>query len=178
MHYTTSMLAAAILAVSAVTAYGFASVVERVGAMSDAAPESVSEQSDGVVLAQALTAAINRHDVEEFVGLFTEEDGGPTLVADRFAWQKFEIALWAQEQVRANVVIEAYNYQATENGATWDANVYRDDWVAIGISPLAVTNSVWVHHGKLANFTSVPRFATDAQQLGDRWRPAASARKD
>jgi PKD domain len=52
-----------------------------------------------IQLAQALTTALNDHDVDALVDLFTEEDSGPTVNADHHAWQKFEIRQWARQQV-------------------------------------------------------------------------------
>jgi hypothetical protein len=43
--------------------------------------------------------------------LFTVADAGPTVTADRFAWQKLEITLWAQQQVRANTSVDAVRYR-------------------------------------------------------------------
>jgi hypothetical protein len=108
------------------------------------------------------------------VALFTEEDAGPTVTADRYAWQKFEIRLWAEQQVAANIHVEAYDYQLSADGAAWDGEVQRDDWSARGVPSLLVTNSVWVQHGKLAAFTSQARNARDAARLGELWRPGAS----
>jgi len=134
--------------------------------------ESGAERPSAIELAQAFTAALNGHDVETLVDLFTDEDAGPTVTADRFAWQKFEIRRWAEGQVEMHINAPAYDYRLTQHGAAWDADVYRDDWAALGVPALAVTNSVWVHNGKLANFTSVPRSPADTQPLGVRWRPA------
>ena len=145
---------------------------ERGAPSSSESSESGAERPAASELARAFTAALNGNDVETLVDLFTDEDAGPTVTADRFAWQKFEIRRWAQLQVEMNIDLHAYDYRLTEHGAAWDADVYRDDWAALGVPALAVTNSVWVHHGKLANFTSVPRNPADTQPLGDRWRPA------
>jgi hypothetical protein len=134
--------------------------------------ESAAECPAAIELARAFTAALNGNDVETLVDLFTDEDAGPTVTADRFAWQKFEIRRWAERQVEMHINAHTYDYRLTEHGAAWDADVYRDDWAALGVPALAVTNSVWVHHGKLANFTSVPRNPADTQPMGDRWRPA------
>ena len=73
-----------------------------------------------------------------------------------------------------NIRIAAYDYRITEQGAAWDADVYRDDWASVGINALPVTNSVWVHNGKLTNFTSTPRSTLDAEQLGNLWRPGST----
>jgi hypothetical protein len=127
-----------------------------------------------IELAHDLSRAINSDDVDQVVELFTEEDAGPTLVADRFAWQKFEIRLWALQQASMNIDVDADGYQLTANGATWDATVYRDDWAAVGVHGLSVMNSISVHNGKIATFTSIPRNATDVQQLGNLWRPGAT----
>ena len=127
-----------------------------------------------IELAQALSRAINAGDVDEVVELFTEEHAGPTVVADRFAWEKFEIRLWALHETSMNMQVEAGRYQLTEHGATWGAIAYRDDWTAVGVYGLSVTNSIWVHNGKIASFTSVPRNPIDVQQLGNLWRPGAT----
>jgi hypothetical protein len=127
----------------------------------------------GIELAQAFSAALNGHNVEALVALFTEEDAGPTVAADRYAWQKFEIRVWAERQVAGNIHVEAYDYRISEHGVLWEADVYRDDWGAIGVTPLPVSNAIWVHHGKLASFTSTPRNPHDAQLLGGAWQPDA-----
>jgi hypothetical protein len=174
----TSILAAgAIVAVSAGIGWGFASVVASAPTISAAAAprsEVWAEPPDGLALAQALTAALNGHEVETLVALFTAEDAGPSVSADRYAWQKFEIALWAHEQVRANIRVEAYDYRLTQHGVEWDADVYRDDWAALGVRGLQVTNSVWVHQGKVANFSAIPRDPRDAERLGNLWRSGST----
>lgn len=127
-----------------------------------------------IELAQRLSRAINAGDVDTLVELFTDEDAGPTVVADRFAWGKFEIRRWALNGASMNMHMQADDYQLTEHGATWEAIAYRDDWTALGVHGLAVTDAIWVHNGKIATFTSVPRDATDIQQLGNLWRPGAT----
>jgi hypothetical protein len=116
---------------------------------------------------------MNAHDVDAIVELFTDEDAGATVSADRYAWQKFEISLWAEHQARMNIRMEAHDFRLTEHGAAWDADEYRDDWEVVGVKAFAVTNSIWVHNGKLANFTSTPRNGSDTAQLGQLWRPGA-----
>ena len=108
--------------------------------------------------------------------LFTEEDAGATVNADRFAWGKFEIRLWAQQQVRAGIRTEMHDVWLTEHGAAWNADVYRDDWLALGLKVLPVTNTIWVHNGHLANFTSQPTEPGDLLRLGRTWRPGARVR--
>jgi hypothetical protein len=127
-----------------------------------------------IQLAQSVTTALNAHDVDALVDLFTDEDSGPTLTAERYAWQKSEIRQWAMQQVSANVRVDARNYRLSEYGATWDADVYRDDWTILGVEPLAVTNSIMVHNGRLAGFTAEPQLPSDVEALGSLWRPSAS----
>jgi hypothetical protein len=148
--------------------------VATIPAAAEASSDPWTERPDALALARAFTAALDGHDVEALVALFTEEDAGPTVTADRSAWQKFEIALWAEQQVRANIRVEAHDYRLTEHGVAWDAEVYRDDWAALGVAALPVTNSIWVHAGKLADFTSTPRDRRLAERLGDLWRPGAA----
>jgi hypothetical protein len=50
-----------------------------------------------IQLALAFTDALNDHNVGALVDLFTDEDGGPTVNADRDAWQRFEIREWARQ---------------------------------------------------------------------------------
>src|ERR1051326_70800 len=95
-------------------------------------------------------------------------------ISGAFAWEKFEIRLWALHETSMNMQVEAGRYQLTEHGATWGAIAYRDDWTAVGVYGLSVTNSIWVHNGKIASFTSVPRNPIDVQQLGNLWRPGAT----
>jgi hypothetical protein len=133
----------------------------------------VTELPRSIQLAQAFTAALNGHDVDALVELFTEEDAGPTVTADRFAWQKFEIRLWAQQQVQAGIRSEAYDFRVTEHGAAWKADVYRDDWRALGAEFVPVTNTIWVHNGQLADFTSNLSDPRDMQRLGPLWQPGA-----
>jgi hypothetical protein len=131
------------------------------------------ESQASLELAQAFTAAMNAHEVDMLVALFTDEDAGPTVTADRSAWLKFEIALWAELQNGMNIHVEAYDYRITEHGVAWEADVYRDDWAALGVTTVPVTNAIWVHRGQLANFTSTLRNPQDAQLLGDTWQPDA-----
>ena len=49
--------------------------------------------------------------------------------------------------------------------------MYRDDWAALGIPTLHVTNSIWVHQGRIANFTSHADNSREAERLGDLWSP-------
>jgi hypothetical protein len=162
-----AVLSAAVACALAVT---FVSV--RVG---DSAP--VSDVTSSIELAQAFTVALNAHDVDALVELFTEDDSGPTLSADRYAWQKSEIRLWAQQQVAANIHVTAYDFQVTDRGAAWNADVFRDDWQEWGVSLLPVANTIWVHEGKLADFTSTLRDPQDAERLSGLWRPDTSVRR-
>ena len=172
-QFTGGFLAFVVCGTIATTAAANRLVADDGGARSSyESSESGAERPDAIELAQAFSAALNGNDVETLVDLFTDEDAGPTVTADRFAWQKFEIRRWAQWQVEMHINAHAYDYRLTEHGAAWDTDVYRDDWAALGVPALAVTNSVWVHHGKLANFTSLPRNPADTQPLGDRWQPA------
>ena len=38
----------------------------------------------------------------------------------------------------------------------------------------AVSNSIWVHNGQLADFSSTLSEPRDAERLGDLWRPGAA----
>jgi hypothetical protein len=140
----------------------------------DGATYANGVEATNLELAQAFTAAVNAQDVDSLVDLFTEEDAGPTVTADRFAWQKFEIRLWAQKAADMNIQVVAQQYRLTEQGAVWDADEYRDDWAAIGMRVLRVTNSICVHNGKIASFASTPSNPIDADQLGNLWQPGAS----
>jgi hypothetical protein len=171
---------AAVVAVLLATWTSFSAAAKLIATGADRtslAASSSGEVPASIQLAQAFTSALNRHDVEALVALFTEEDAGPTVTADRYPWQKFEIRVWAERQVAANIHVEASGYWIDQHGATWDAEVQRDDWSGLGVSSLLVTNSVWVQHGKLASFTSQPREARDAERLGDLWRPDASPKR-
>ena len=53
--------------------------------------------------------------------------------------------------------MEAYGYRFADHGVAWDAEVTRADWTALGVKALPVTSTIWVYHGKLANFTMVSR---------------------
>jgi hypothetical protein len=138
------------------------------------AAQPVAPSSENIALAQAFSTALNNHDVDALVALFTDEDAGPMVYADRYAWQKYEIRLWAEEQVVAGIHTVPYNLQVTEHGATWSAELYRDDFRALGLETVPVTNSIWVHNGKLAVFTSTLDNAADEHQLGALWRPATA----
>lgn len=154
-------------------AFGLALVSARLDTMFFAGEASNvgTELPESIQLAQAFTAALNAYDVDALLDLFTEEDAGPTVTADRSAWQKFEIRRWAERQVEAGIRMEAYDYRVTEHGAAWRADVYRDDWSALGLTPLAVTNSIWLHKGHLADFTSRLTAPGDLLRLGRLWQP-------
>jgi hypothetical protein len=126
---------------------------------------------ESIQLSLAFTATLNAYDVDALVDLFTEEDAGPTVTADRSAWQKFEIRLWALRQVEAGIRMEAHDYRVTQHGAACRADVYRDDWSALGLTSLAVTNSIWLHKGRLADFTSRLTKPGDLLRLGRLWQP-------
>jgi hypothetical protein len=134
----------------------------------------VQDVASNVELAQAFTAALNTHDADALVELFTDEDGGPTVNADRFAWQKFEIRVWALQQVAANVHADAYDYETTDFGATWNADMFRADWSLLGAQRVRVTNSIWVHHGRVADFTSRLSDPSDQLLLGQLWQPGTA----
>jgi hypothetical protein len=120
---------AALAAASIGRAFGFMLVSIRLDAISGAEASDVGvAPPDSIQLAHAFTAALNAHDEDALVALFTEDDAGPTVTADRFAWQNFEIRLWAQQQIQANIRTEGFDYRVTERGAAWNADVYRDDW--------------------------------------------------
>jgi hypothetical protein len=110
-------------------------------------------------------------DADALVELFTEEDAGSTVTVARFAWQRFEIRLWAQQQIQAGIRTQAYGHRVTEHGADWQADVHRDDWSALGLTALAVKNSIVVHNGQLAAFTSILSDPRDLQRLGRLWQP-------
>jgi hypothetical protein len=119
---------------------------------------------------RAFTAALNDHDVDTLVAMFTDEDAGPTLTAEVWAWQKFEIRRWTEDQVLANISIDGYAYRATSSGASWYATVHRDDWQAFGADPVLVANSIAVKDGRLEDFTSRLRNPLDAGVLASVWR--------
>jgi hypothetical protein len=129
-----------------------------------------------VRLAQAFTTALNTHDVDTLVDLFTDEDSGPTLSADVHAWHKFEIHQWAMLQIQASIRVSAFDYRPTEHGAIWRADVYRGDWAELGVSTVRVWNEIWVHNGKLAHFRSTPRDLREIERLGSLWRPGSPPR--
>ena len=134
-----------------------------------AAPSRSSDADASIALAQEFTDALNAHDVDTVVALFTEENSGPTVNADRYAWQKYEIRMWAQQQVDANIQVQAFDYRLTEHGAEWSANLYRDDFG----DAVPVTSSIWIDNGKIADFTSVLNDARDAERLGALWQPGS-----
>ncbi len=73
----------------------------------------------------------------------------------------------------AGIHVAAYDYRVTERGVEWSATVTRDDWRLIaGLESVPVTNSIWVHEGKIADFTSVLADPRDADVLGGFWRPS------
>ncbi len=155
------------------TAVGTALVASTI-AITEESNDVKPERPVSIELAHAFTTALNSHDSDALVGLFTDEDAGPTVTADRYAWQKFEIHRWAQQQAHMNIRTEAYDFRLTARGAAWHAEVYRDDWASRGVKPLSTTNSIWVHHGKVANFTSNPRDPRDAEMLWPLWRAGAT----
>ena len=172
---TTVGLLAAVAAglVFSSTAVGTALVASTI-AITEESNDVKPERPVSIELAHAFTTALNSHDSDALVGLFTDEDAGPTVTADRYAWQKFEIHRWAQQQAHMNIRTEAYDFRLTARGAAWHAEVYRDDWASRGVKPLSTTNSIWVHHGKVANFTSNPRDPRDAEMLWPLWRAGAT----
>jgi hypothetical protein len=156
--------------------FGFSAALLRETALlaSDSSSEPTSEPGDSITLARVVTGDLNAHDVDGLLELFTDDDAGPSVNADRYAWLKFEIRVWAINQADMNLRMRAYEYRTTEHGAEWDADLYRDDWTAAGIAPLQVTNSIWVQNGKIANFTEKLRNTTDTDRLANLWRPGAA----
>jgi hypothetical protein len=130
-----------------------------------------------IQLAQAFMSSLNEHDVDRVVEMFTDEDSGPTVNADAYAWEKFEIRLWAQRQALQRIHVTGYDFQVTEHGATWNADVFRDDWQEWGVDLLPVSNSIWVHDGRIANFTSVLRDPSDARRLSSLWEPTRGVQR-
>jgi hypothetical protein len=141
---------------------------------SDLSSDPLDVEPDALRLAREFNSDLNAHDVDGLVDLFTDADSGPTVTADRFAWLKFEIRLWALQQVAMNISVDAYNYQISDVGVTWDADIYREDWAAVGVRTLAVSNSIWVRDRKVASYMSTPRSSVDAQRLGRLWRPGSA----
>src|SRR5689334_12118762 len=94
MRAITILGAVTILGVGIGVACSVTSALGRVATMPPAAEmssESRQEWPESIALARDFTAALNAHDVEALLALFTEEDAGPSVMADRSAWQKFEI---------------------------------------------------------------------------------------
>jgi hypothetical protein len=163
---------AAVMSASIGLAVGFTLAAVHLDAISGAEASSTgTELPSSIQLAQAFTAALNAHDVDAVVELFTEEDAGPTVTADRYAWEKFEIRLWAQQQAQGGFRADAYDYRVTDHGATWGADVYRDDWRALGVTAVRVLNTIWVHNGYVADFTSELGEPSDQLRLGRLWQP-------
>ena len=129
---------------------------------------------NNVAIARALTAALNAHDVETLVGLFSEEGPGATVHAERHAWTTFEIRIWAQQQVRGNIRVDAENYDVTQHGAAWTATAYRDDFLALGVAGLPMLNTIFVEDGKIMDFTSRLANPPDAGLLQYLWRPGSA----
>jgi len=127
-----------------------------------------------VALAETFMAALNAHDVDAIVGLFSEDGPGATVHADRYAWTAYEIRLWAQKQVDENVQADGYAYEAFDHGAVWAATLYRDDFQAAGVDAVALHNTIFVEDGKIADFTATLVNARDRAQLGDLWRPGSA----
>jgi hypothetical protein len=173
----TSILAAAmIMLLSVGMGFAFSAALVREATLLDTelSSRTAAQPEDALALAQALTVELNAHDVDGLVELFSDDDAGPSVSADRYAWLKFEIRLWAQKQADTNLRMQAHEYRITEQGAEWDADLYRDDWTAAGVAPLEVTNSIWVHNGRIANFTETLRTSTDADRLANLWQPGTA----
>jgi hypothetical protein len=136
-----------------------------------AAAAPAKQPVDGIELAQAFTAALNAHDVDAVVSYFTEADSGPTVNADRYAWQKYEIRMWAARQAALNFHIDGYDYRVTDHGVEWNADLSRDDFRQLGLESVPVTNSIWIHDGQVADFTATLSDPRDAALLGPLWQP-------
>jgi hypothetical protein len=159
-------------------AFGSGLVFERlIPALPAAVASSVtSSPPNHLELAQHFTIALNAHDVDALVELFTDDDdnNGASVHADRYAWNKVEIRAWAQQQVRANTYMDARDHRVTRNGAAWNAELYREDWRQLGVYSVSMLNSIWVQNGKLVDFTSTPLDHHDVVQLGRLWQPGVS----
>src|SRR5262245_15135440 len=94
----------------------------------------------GPELAQAFTAALNGHDADRWRELFGEAGGRRTVEADRSAWNRYELRLWAEQQFRSNIRVQGFDYRPTEDGATWTSLASRDDWSGLGARALALSN--------------------------------------
>jgi hypothetical protein len=72
MRFATILAAITLLAISAGVAYCFAAALGHTAAMRalESSSESMSEPSEEVALAQALTAALNAADVDAWLELF------------------------------------------------------------------------------------------------------------
>jgi hypothetical protein len=173
----TSILAiATIVLLSISMGVGFSAALVREAALLDTQLSSgpSAQPQEAIALAQALTVELNAHDADGLIELFTDDDAGPSVNAERYAWLKFEIRLWAQKQADTNLNVQAYEYRITEEGAAWDADLYRDDWTAAGVAPLQVTNSIWVKNGRIANFTEKVRNSADTDRLATLWQPGTA----
>jgi hypothetical protein len=162
---------------AAVVALAASLVVALSGAPALAASPALAgdvEARPAVELARAFTAALNARDADALADLFGDAGAGPTVEADRYAWNRHEIRLWAREQSRLGIHVDAYDYQASEHGATWSATVRRDDWSVAGVEALAQTHTIWVEDGKLVAFRARLDDPRAADLLGHLWRPGAS----
>jgi hypothetical protein len=60
-------------------------------------------RSNELALASSLVNGLNGGDIDAVVSLFDPE---AILEADRYAWSRFEIGLWARTQIDATIKVE------------------------------------------------------------------------
>lgn len=154
---------------------GLASVAARStpAVAAQATPTATNaDTSSELTLAAALVDALNHGDEGGMVALF---DAEATVTADRYAWTRFEIHLWARAQIAASIVMEPEGpYQAVPNRAMWTARVRRADWRERGADWVRMANQILTQDGHIMDFTSVPLDGASVIPLGNLWRPGST----
>jgi hypothetical protein len=125
-------------------------------------------------LEDALVRNLNRGDEDGVVALF---DPQATVEADRHAAGVDEIRLWARRQIAYSINIVVDRREAADSGpnrAMWTAHVWRQDWRAIGLPSVVMTQAIWTVGPRIVHFSAFPTDGTLVPQLGDAWRPSSA----
>ena len=126
----------------------------------------------GADAAASLVAAMNSGDVDGVVSLFADE---ATVYADRYAWLDYEIRIWAEINVDRGLIVEPRGpIQDMGQHVVWQAALTRNDWRAVGVERLDVSEDALIEDGKITSLTVTPLDPNEVARLGDLWQPRAA----
>ena len=129
---------------------------------------ALAQGQNPIAVARAFDAAMNAHDVDSALALFTDnatvhdvdQPPGMTDYAGKAQIREWLAFLAPEENFR----IESSNYQANGNVVTYDWNVYTKVLEGIGLAPEEGSSTATVQDGKILsyNVSSTPEWRAKA----------------